>query len=98
MLDALGRMGLLSYFAEVIGQDNIYAAGKLDSVRRFAARNSARSPVVIGDTMHDFEMARSLGADCILYTGGHCSTDELRTARVPLVSDLRDAAALILEE
>lgn len=51
---------------------------------------------MLGDTVHDFETARIIGADCILFTGGHGMYSDLAACRVPLVSDLREAADIIL--
>ena len=96
MLRALDRLGLTAYFDEIIGQDNIYAAGKLESARRFGERCGAKAPVVIGDTPHDVEMAKALGARCILYRGGHSSAADLARSGATLVDDLRDAARLVL--
>ena len=96
MLAALDRLNLTPYFDEIIGQDNIYAAGKLDSARAFGARCGAKRPVVVGDTLHDFEMAKALGAGCILYRGGHTSAAALEKSGALLVDDLREAARAIL--
>lgn len=98
MTDALERLGLVSYFEQILGQDNIYAAGKLDTVRAFREGCGAKRAIVIGDTPHDFEMARLLGTDCVLYTLGHSSLPDLESTGASLVSDLRDAARLILGE
>ena len=51
---------------------------------------------MIGDTVHDFEAARELGADCILYSGGHAPYEKLAELGFPIVGDLRDAADIIL--
>ena len=96
MLDALDRLGLTGYFSEIIGQDNIYAAGKLESARLFGERCGARRPVVIGDTPHDFEMAKALGARCVLYAGGHSDRGALERLDAQIVDDLRDAAKATL--
>lgn len=96
MLAALDRLSLTGYFDEIIGQDNIYAAGKLESARLFGERCGAKSPVVVGDTLHDMEMARALGAKCILYRGGHSAISDLERSGAILVSDLREAADAIL--
>ena len=98
MLRALDRLSLTAFFDEILGQDNVYAAGKLETARSFEANCGASSPVVIGDTLHDFEMARELKAEGILYTLGHCSLSDLKKTGAALVSDLRDAAAIILGE
>ena len=33
--------------------------------------------LVIGDTTHDYETALAIGADCILFTGGHMNRETL---------------------
>lgn len=98
LLDALDRLELTGCFTEILGQDNVYASGKLDTVRDFRKRCGAKRAIVIGDTLHDFEMAQLLGADCVLYTLGHSSLRDLENTGAALVSDLRDAASLILGE
>lgn len=96
MTDALDRLGLTGYFSQILGQDNIYASGKLDTARAFRESCGAEHAAVIGDTLHDFEMARLLGTECILYTLGHGSFCDLQSTGAALVSDLRDAARLVL--
>ena len=70
MENTLRRLGLYDCFDRIIGQDNIYASGKLGAARALSGELSGNY-VMIGDTVHDFEAAHELGADCILYSGGH---------------------------
>ena len=80
---------------QFIGQDNIYASGKLGAARALSGELSGNY-VMIGDTVHDFEAAHELGADCILYSGGHAPYEKLAELGFPIVGDLRDAADIIL--
>lgn len=96
MENSLRRIGLYEYFDEIIGQDNTFAWGKTESVKEYARRMNC-VPVVIGDTLHDYEMAQALGADCILYTGGHGWYEKLCETPSHLVDDLRDAAGYIID-
>ncbi len=95
MENTLCRLGLYDCFNRIIGQDNIYASGKLGTARALADELSGNY-VMIGDTVHDFEAARELGADCILYSGGHAPYEKLAELGVPIVGDLREAADIIL--
>ena len=52
--------------------------------------------VVIGDSVHDFEVAQALGVGCVLQSGGHQPPETLRKTGAPVVKGLREAAALIL--
>ncbi|MBF0244667.1 MAG: HAD hydrolase-like protein, partial [Planctomycetes bacterium] len=44
--------------------------------------------LLIGDTLHDFQVATALGTACVLYSGGHQSTGRLEAAGVPVISSL----------
>ena len=53
--------------------------------------------VMIGDSVHDYEVAQALGVRCVLQSGGHQPPEKLRETGAPVVKGLREAAALILE-
>lgn len=72
--------GIESWFKDIMGISNIYAAGKtalaLDYVKQ---RNlSAEDILFIGDTTHDYEVAREIGCRCILIADGHQSEERLK--------------------
>ncbi len=60
-------------FEHILGVDNIYANTKLDIANKWMKVNNISNEeiIVIGDTLHDFEIAKALKAKCILYTNGH---------------------------
>lgn len=62
-------------FDRVCGGDDIYAGGKIPRGQRMLADCGfcASETLMIGDTLHDSEVAAALGFDCILYAGGHNS-------------------------
>ena len=69
----VGDKTIRHYFDEVIGLENIHAKSKIDNARNFLKRKSI-SPddcIVIGDTYHDYEVARELGCICVLINNGH---------------------------
>jgi phosphoglycolate phosphatase len=71
--------GLRNYFMHVVGLDNIYAASKLHLGKELMNRlgNGRGETLLIGDTVHDFEVATEIGADCVLIANGHQSKDVL---------------------
>ena len=95
LLRHLRILGMENGFDHVIGLDNIYAGGKAETAKRLFGENQSDA-VMIGDTPHDAETARAMGADCILYSGGHAGRDSLLAMGVPVVDDLRDVLKLIL--
>lgn len=76
---ALERAGIGSYFDGACGIDNIRADGKLARGRAMLDSYPIRpgESLLIGDTVHDAEVARSLGLDVLLHAGGHNSTRRL---------------------
>lgn len=90
---AIQAAGLRRFFDLVYGVDNLDGASKLDRGRELIAAwgPSAVMPVFIGDTLHDAEVAKELGARCVLVSCGHQMPERLAAARCPVVDSLVDA-------
>ncbi len=84
----LSDLGIREYFCEVMGLDNIHAGSKLALANAWRQRNSSARVLLIGDTDHDVENAKALGADCVLVCRGHQSREYLCTLGVPVAEDL----------
>lgn len=69
-----------SLFDGVCGSDNIYAVGKIERGQRMLQIIDIcpRETLIVGDTVHDAEVAKALGFDCLLFAGGHNSEWRLR--------------------
>jgi len=87
LLQAVDYFGLTPFFNDIIGLDDIYAAGKVENGRKYiAGLDLAPSEVLfIGDTIHDFEVARAMGVDCALLAIGHNSRSRLDSCGVPVL-------------
>ena len=79
LCNQLEDLGVIEYFDEIIGLDDIHAAGKLHLAREWRDKNPEAKILFVGDTTHDAETAEVLGADCLLFTGGHQSKERLLT-------------------
>lgn len=92
LLQAVDYFGLTPFFNDIIGLDDIYAAGKVENGKKYiAGLDLASSEVLfIGDTVHDFEVAQAMGVQCVLVSGGHNSRPRLETCNVPVVDTLLD--------
>lgn len=81
---------LTKYFSHLVGLDNIYAASKLhlgkDLMKRLG--NGRGETLLIGDTLHDYEVATEIGADCVLIANGHQSKEKLKSSGVTVLDDL----------
>ena len=77
----LRELGIYDRFEQVMGIDNIYAESKLALAKKWRAEHSGERVMFIGDTVHDYETAEELGADCYLISAGHQPEYKLRAAK-----------------
>ncbi len=86
---------LKEYFANVVGLDNIYAASKLhlgvNLIKEIG--NKKGEVLLIGDTIHDLEVATEIGVDCVLLSCGHQSYRKLfefsrQYGEIPILSSI----------
>ncbi len=89
-------LGIRNFFDEILGVDDIYAFGKEEMARKWMSKKHIESALVIGDTEHDAEVARKIGADCILIGGGHQDVKTLQKCGVPVTSE-KDAVKFVAE-
>ena len=74
----LSSLGVSKYFDEIIGLDNIKAAGKTDIAIAWRKEHADDKLLFIGDTDHDSDVAKAMGADCALVAQGHQSFEALK--------------------
>lgn len=77
-------------FDAVLGSADFYAGSKIDRAKDYIAKTNGESGriLVVGDLEHDADMAKELGADCVLLTSGHEHISRLKRAEVALIDDL----------
>ena len=67
----MDKFGIRSYFEEVLGTNNLDGCSKLSRIKDYVALvGKSDEYVVIGDSLHDKEVADAIGARCIFYGGG----------------------------
>ena len=86
----LDHLGIAKYFDEVMGLDNIHAHSKAAIALDWMAKNPNARPIFIGDSLHDAEVARAVGADCVLVANGHQSRKRLEESGFSVFSTLPD--------
>ncbi len=83
---------LRSYFDYLSGSGDIYARGKVEQGRALMnslGLNKGES-ILIGDTIHDYEVAEEIGADCLLTAEGHQSYERLSSTGCNVVHSLKE--------
>ena len=84
----LKELGLDQRFAEVWGLDNIHAGGKIGTARSWREAHPNAKALFVGDSVHDWEVASAVGADCVLYCGGHQNRQTLSVCGCTVIERL----------
>ncbi|MHB9109421.1 MAG: HAD family hydrolase [Armatimonadota bacterium] len=88
-------MGLQEVFTHLYGLNDYYSASKLDLGKRFLSElESLDAAVLIGDSLHDAEVAEAMGIDCVLIPCGHFSRLRLSTNGNRVLDSLQDVLQL----
>ncbi|UCG56484.1 MAG: HAD family hydrolase [Phycisphaerales bacterium] len=80
------------YFANIAGLDNYHAASKVQRGKWLTEQSGVDSDKVllVGDTVHDHEVAKAIGADCVLIVSGHQLKERLEGCGVPVLESLAE--------
>lgn len=88
-----------SYFTNIVGLDNIYAGGKShlahELLKRIRLNGNQEKILLIGDTTHDYEVAKEIDSDCILLSHGHQDEERLLKLGIPVAKDFRELEILL---
>lgn len=95
LIEAVRSFGLTGHFGAIVGQADQHAKGKVAAGADLLARAAAprQRTLLVGDTLHDYAVAKALGIDCILVSLGHHSTSRLTTECESVVESLADVIA-----
>lgn len=91
MLEKTLKMkGISHFFEDIAGLHDHYAVSKIELGRQLMADNNIDTDKVwlIGDTIHDYEVATELGIKCILIADGHQSLERLMQTGGIVIDDL----------
>lgn len=100
MQDELVRMldvyNIANEFNGIYGVSDFHAAGKIERGKQLMEENGLipEKTLIIGDTLHDAEVAKELGVNYLLYSGGHNSY-ELLSKSAPVIESLMEVAILV---
>ena len=95
LIEQVKALRLDGYFCRIYGLDNIHAHSKKSLAEAFRCEHPDAVPLLIGDTLHDAEAAEAMGADCVLFCGGHQSRERLARTGLPVISDFSELAQFL---
>ena len=80
---------LNNFFKNVAGIGHYYADDKISLAKNIRKKISCDNEeiLVIGDSVHDYEVAKSLSVDCILFSNGHYSKKRLLKCRCDIIDN-----------
>lgn len=88
----MGPFDIGGYFQACLGIKDNLAAGKATLADAFLNRQrlDRRRVLFIGDSVHDFEVAKSCGCRCILVANGHGEEEALKKTGAEVVGSLKE--------
>lgn len=83
-------LGIAGYFDALLGIRDVLGAGKAGVAQSYLqARSLAPGQVwCVGDTLHDWEVAKGMGCRCVLVSQGHQSAGRLSQCPAPILPSL----------
>lgn len=98
----LKHFSIENYFRNIVGLDNIYAGGKAHLAKKLEsmirANGSSGNILLIGDTIHDYEVAREINSDCILLSHGHQDEERLLKLGIPVLKNFEELRIILKEK
>lgn len=95
LIENVKQNDIFPFFEMIRGLDNHYAASKIDNGKQLL-EDVAVSPekvLLIGDTIHDFEVAEAIGCHCLLVANGHQSHERLSETGCEVLDSLSEIPA-----
>lgn len=90
------RCGVSETFDSVWGVEDFYAASKEALAHRLRESLPPEDTLCfVGDSLHDAQVARAVGAHCVLVTTGHQSRERLLESGFPMADSLRESLTVI---
>lgn len=96
----INDMNIREYFVRVVGLNNHYAISKVERGIDLLTDLGfePKDVLLIGDTIHDCEVAKEMGCDCLLICNGHQSYQRISNCRAAIVNTVIDVVDFIKGE
>ena len=93
LIAQIGALKIEEYFDDILGLETVHNCDKTEIGTLWIQKERPRSAVILGDTVHDYEVACQMGIDCILFANGHQSYETLAALCIPVYHSLSDIPA-----
>lgn len=92
----VGRYGIAGRFDHVFGVDNLNGSSKISRAKELLSLCAGDDVVMIGDSLHDKEVADAIGVGCVLCSRGSHAHHRLAAA-APAADSLTEAVRMALD-
>lgn len=85
------------FFEGICGIGDNYAHSKVENAKKLISLLgiNPEETILIGDTVHDAEVANEIGVDVILVSRGHQSEERLQATGLPIINELKNLKEFI---
>ncbi|WP_157949876.1 HAD family hydrolase [Vallitalea okinawensis] len=93
------HFGIREYFTDLVGLDDHQAKSKVERGQAWIKNQQINvdKTIMIGDTIHDYEVAKALGCHCALVAHGHQPFERLELQHGLVFKNLEEVEAFILK-
>lgn len=90
--ELLEHFALMPFLDEALGLQDHYAESKREIALRWIDEHGGEPStfLMIGDSVHDYEVASAMGVHCLLVLGGHATREALAACGAPVLESLRE--------
>lgn len=90
--ESVSALGISNYFESLNGISDHFAVSKQQIAQQIFVQNgfSSQDTIMIGDTLHDAEIAKNMKADCILISAGHQSYERLVKSGFKVIKTIKE--------
>lgn len=93
----LAQYPIQHYFQDIISLDNIHAFSKAELAKDYVKQKQAEIKHItfVGDSVHDYEVAKGANANCVLIANGHEHKEKLLHTGCHVINQIQELPELI---
>lgn len=97
LVESLKDKGIFGYFDLISGIDDHYAHSKTDVGKKLIGQLPFENDeiLMIGDSLHDLEVADDLGIECLLIANGHQSKERLTEKTGNVIDEIKEVKEVV---
>lgn len=94
---SVSMKGISEFFTEIKGIRDHYAGGKEHIAHELIEEHGmdTNKTLLIGDTLHDMEVAKNTGIHCLMVSSGHQSAHRIKVPGMYILSELKELEKLL---